>query len=261
MLAIRRTVVIVSLAVLLLVLAGCGENGAGCSASRTAELSPRKAAAQPGEKVRFKVPAEADGLTVAWQTNAYPDGGSISDDGVFSAPSKPGLYLVTATYTLKDGTDVQAEGWVGVMEPDEPASGSETAGDGVAFSVDESAGVESELYYNGNDLAVFNGGKSPSFTLAKPAKITSVMTYHWNDGMGVAGGTIAFKGSDGKTYGPWPTRTEPTSGPNVSVYWYAEPGVVIPAGTYTVVDSNPETWAKNDESAGLGMTAVKGVSQ
>ena len=36
------------------------------------------------------------------------------------------------------------------------------------------------------------------------------------------------------------------------------PNVVIPAGTYTIVDSSPSTWAQNGESGGRGHASVEG---
>jgi choice-of-anchor C domain-containing protein len=38
--------------------------------------------------------------------------------------------------------------------------------------------------------------------------------------------------------------------------WIATPNVVIPAGTYTVIDSDPSTWSQNSGSGGQGFAAV-----
>jgi hypothetical protein len=34
--------------------------------------------------------------------------------------------------------------------------------------------------------------------------------------------------------------------------------IILPAGTYTVVDSNPATWSQNGNSRGKGFTAISG---
>jgi hypothetical protein len=43
------------------------------------------------------------------------------------------------------------------------------------------------------------------------------------------------------------------------VNWRVEPNQVIPAGTYTVLDSDPATWSQNAESRGQGFSDIRGV--
>ncbi len=38
--------------------------------------------------------------------------------------------------------------------------------------------------------------------------------------------------------------------------WNAAPNVKLPAGTYTVVDSDPGTWSTNDKANGVGFAIV-----
>lgn len=86
------------------------------------------------------------------------------------------------------------------------------------------------------------------------------MTYHWNNGRGTpAGGTIALRSADGKMFGPWGVSTTPGQGGVPNANWIANPNVVIPAGSYTVIDSDPATWAQNGQSGGRGMLEIKGV--
>jgi hypothetical protein len=40
--------------------------------------------------------------------------------------------------------------------------------------------------------------------------------------------------------------------------WTCAPNIEIPAGTYTIIDSEPATWSQNVQSGGRGMTVVKG---
>jgi hypothetical protein len=120
---------------------------------------------------------------------------------------------------------------------------------------------------------VSNGGTGPEFNLDQPHTITLIRTYHWNNGQGQAPGSIGFRDQNGKMYGPWSvTYAEESSGvPNV--YWvvsgYNPDGssgglrgdlnplmVDLPAGTYTVVDSDTGTWSYNSGSGGRGIAWV-----
>jgi len=122
-------------------------------------------------------------------------------------------------------------------------------------------GAESTLFDNGNRNGVENGGTSPTVVFQQNAMVTSIMDYHWNNGNGQAPGTIALRSSDGTTYGPWAVTTRPGQGGVPNAYWDAYPNIVIPAGTYTVIDSDPATWAQNAESGGKGMVIISGSLQ
>jgi antitoxin component YwqK of YwqJK toxin-antitoxin module len=120
----------------------------------------------------------------------------------------------------------------------------------------------------GQTTAIFdswNGGSvdnnptsSASFTISEPHLITYIDTYHYNSGQGVsAGGTISLKRDDGEIFGPWTVTAESGSGA-ANAWWKCLPYVVIPAGTYTIIDSEPETWSMNTESNGCGFSKVEG---
>lgn len=117
------------------------------------------------------------------------------------------------------------------------------------------AAVE-ELYTITSVGVAENGASKPTvFTIDESWMVTEIKTYHWNNGMGVPPGTISLKSSDGITYGPWQAIGLPGQGDVSNAYWVVNPQVVIPAGTYTVIDSDPATWAKNDEDTdGMGMS-------
>lgn len=119
--------------------------------------------------------------------------------------------------------------------------------------------AESVLFDNQNILAVQNGGTSPSFTVAGATTITKIQTYHWNDASGMGStGTISLKADDGTVYGPWDTTGAEGQGGVPNAYWAATPDVTIPAGRYTVVDSDPGTWSQNADSGGEGFVIVNG---
>ena len=118
---------------------------------------------------------------------------------------------------------------------------------------------EVEIFDNGNIGGVGNRPTQPTrFTISRPHVITTIVNYHWTNGRGAAPGTIALRGSDGRTYGPWPVTASAGQGGAPNVYWTCNPNVTLPAGTYTVVDSDPATWSQNSESGGQGFTLVKG---
>ncbi len=109
-----------------------------------------------------------------------------------------------------------------------------------------------------NIAGVYNGPTAPTvFTISSPHLVTYICTYHWNNAQGAAPGTIALQHSDGTVYGPWQVSTRPGQGGVPNAYWEVTPNIVIPAGTYTVIDSDPATWAQNQESGGRGMGEVR----
>ncbi|MCI0487348.1 MAG: tetratricopeptide repeat protein [Blastocatellia bacterium] len=120
-------------------------------------------------------------------------------------------------------------------------------------------GREKVIFQNGNVYGVSNGPTAPTvFTLTVPHVITSVMTYHWNSGRGTRTGTIALRDANGRTYGPWAVKGTPGQGGVPNANWTCAPNIEIPAGSYTIIDSEPATWSQNSASGGRGMAVVKG---
>jgi hypothetical protein len=134
-----------------------------------------------------------------------------------------------------------------VEAPAEPAAGERPPGEPqVLFEVTSIAGVSS-------------GPPEPTvFTLDSPAYLTSIFTYHYFN-EGAPPGTIGLRSEDGTTYGPWPaTGTEGQGGvPNAN--WYATPNMTVPAGTYTIVDSDPGTWSWTFDTDRRGIAIVEGI--
>jgi hypothetical protein len=116
-----------------------------------------------------------------------------------------------------------------------------------------------KFFDNGNIYAVENRPKRTTvFTLAGPTRVTRIMTYHWNNGYGAPAGQIALRSSSGETFGPWQAIGEPGQGGVPSAYWVVEGDAELPAGTYTIIDSDPSTWAQNAASSGAGMASAEG---
>ncbi|MBI2839306.1 MAG: hypothetical protein HYX75_13400 [Acidobacteria bacterium] len=121
------------------------------------------------------------------------------------------------------------------------------------------AGTSASIADNYNGGGVRGDARcSLSFSLSRPHLITQIETYHWNSGHGARGGTIGLKRTDGTIHGPWPVKTYGGQGGAPDVYWRVTPGVVIPAGTYFVIDSDSATWSNNDQSNGCGFAKVEG---
>ena len=109
-----------------------------------------------------------------------------------------------------------------------------------------------------NKGAVRNGPTKP--VIIKPPEpifVQSIQTYHWNNGRGQKPGTISIRSATGGTYGPWQTIGRPGQGGVRNAYWYVEPGVVLPVGTYELIDSNPRTWATNDAAGNKGFVRIE----
>ncbi len=115
------------------------------------------------------------------------------------------------------------------------------------------------LFNNGNISGVYNNPTKPTtFNINQPHVITLIQNYHWNNAKGSAPGTIGLRDQNGRTYGPWQSKGSPGQGGAPNVYWTVYPNITLPAGTYTIIDSNPSTWAQNSGSNGAGHTRIEG---
>ncbi|MEN3003149.1 hypothetical protein [Dehalobacterium formicoaceticum] len=144
----------------------------------------------------------------------------------------------------------------GTSEEEKPAAGidSEASLPAAAEPVDEPVLVADTT----NIMAVYNGPTVPTtFSIDSPHLVTEIHNYHWNDGQGAAPGTIGLQDQNGKMYGPWQAVATPGQGGVPNANWFVYPKIVIPAGTYTIIDSDPSTWSQNGDSGGKGMSYVK----
>jgi hypothetical protein len=115
-----------------------------------------------------------------------------------------------------------------------------------------------EIFNNGNINGVDNNGTPITIKFDKPTHISELTDYHWNYGKGKEPGTISLKDEGGKTYGPWQATSALGQGGVPNAYWIITPNIDLPAGSYTVVDSDPATWSQNDGTGGKGMVWAKG---
>jgi hypothetical protein len=121
-----------------------------------------------------------------------------------------------------------------------------------------------DLFNNTNIFGVNNGPtRSTQFTLNAPARITQLVTYHWNNRRGATPGMIALANQRGQIVAQFAAIGTPGFGGVQNANWVANGNVILPAGSYTVLDSDRNTWSNNAQSGFQGFAIVRGslVSQ
>lgn len=114
-----------------------------------------------------------------------------------------------------------------------------------------------KILTTGNVGGVRSGPTAPTtFRITVPARLVMITNYHWNNGRGALPGNIGIRLTAGGNVGSWPAAAHPGSGGAPNAYWTVEPGVELTPGNYTVVDSDPASWACNAESGGRGMSEI-----
>ncbi|MBF2054495.1 MAG: hypothetical protein IGS03_13700 [Candidatus Sericytochromatia bacterium] len=205
---------------------------------------------KPGGTIGLRA---ADGTMYGpWPVTTQPGQGGVPNAYWIAVPNQD---LPAGTYTVVDSDPASwahnsANGNQGMTQ---------VKGQLLSVVVPEPTPEATLLFENHNILAVQNQPLNPTvFTLSQSARITELETYHWNSAQGKPGGTIGLRAADGTMYGPWSVTTRPGQGGVPNAYWLAEPNQNLPAGTYTVVDSDPASWAHNSANGNQGMTQVKG---
>lgn len=127
------------------------------------------------------------------------------------------------------------------------------------FAVDKEEKPLVDLFQNGNIDGVSNGGTPTVFALDKPARLKQLMTYHWNDGVGKSPvGTVEILDQSGKSLGTWTGTGSEGQGGVIDAYWNFSMDLSLPAGSYTIKDSDPATFSQNSGTGGVGMVWLKG---
>src|SRR5262249_4927111 len=133
----------------------------------------------------------------------------------------------------------------------------------VFLTARHAAAQNTDLFNNFNSAAVSTGPNLPPlFGLGAPARITELVTYHWNNGRGAIPSAIYLRSSTGQTW-QFPARGDSGQNGAPSVNWVAAANVVVPPGYYTVMDSDPNTRSYNAQSGFRHFAIVRGyyVSQ
>jgi len=117
-----------------------------------------------------------------------------------------------------------------------------------------------EIFQNHNIMGVINEPTAPTiFTISENRLIYSIQDYHWNNAHGKIPGEISLENENGDIFGPWPAEGSPGQGGVPDAYWTSYPDEEIPAGTYTIIDSDPESWSQNSATGGSGMSRIFAV--
>jgi hypothetical protein len=112
-------------------------------------------------------------------------------------------------------------------------------------------------------------GCQPRFKLPRPGvpssatsfQIDEIVTYHAQSAV-TSGQTISLRASNGAVIGTYQVKVQPAS-PGFED-WTATVGTAVPADTYTIIDSQADTWEQNassgDDTApgGKGFAIVRG---
>jgi hypothetical protein len=176
--------------------------------------------------------------------------GSTATDAGVSAPVPFDVGAVTADWAALEA-GMAADGPPPSAEPTQettvsPAPGVTTPPESTLLEVSDRAGK------------LKGGASEPTFTIDAPYLVTIIETFHWNGGRGATPGTIRLLTEGGDVMGPWQATGRPGPGDVADAYWVVEPGVVLPAGTYRIVDSEPATWTHSSWTKGLGYAEVRG---
>ncbi len=113
------------------------------------------------------------------------------------------------------------------------------------------------VFCNWNPGGVSNGPTSPTiFSITTTQQVAEIIDYHYPNGP--AAGTIGLKDKGGRVFGPWKITASIGYQNTPNVIWTARfHTVLLPAGTYQVIDSSPATWSFDGESGGQGFSEVR----
>ncbi len=115
------------------------------------------------------------------------------------------------------------------------------------------------IFTNENRAPVRNGvTQETQFSIETSCKISTITTYHHNNGQGMAPGRISLRSQRGQIFGPWNAVSKNALGMSNKLYWSVSPRVTLSKGTYSIIDSDENSWSTNAQSRGQGMASVFG---
>ena len=100
--------------------------------------------------------------------------------------------------------------------------------------------------------------KPTRFTLTESRQISRIRTFHWNRGRGAEPGSIALQRRDKTLLGPWKATGAADDTGLANAWWQVEPGIELPAGSYTLLDSDPASWSRNPARGNMGIATIFG---
>jgi len=205
-------------------------------------------------------------LSLGWTGNIYKDGlpettglevGSIVEGKIpiVNLTSLDKLYLSGVVRTGSGlGDRTRQVKLLNAPEPVPSATSAPLSGGG-------GNQVASNVFSNFSVGTYFNDPScQPSFNLSSPLRLAGVVNYHSTSSTGPV--DISLKSDSGQTFGPWSASGGSVTASSGARTWSARPAnVVLPAGRYTIEDSNNSTWLFNSSSGGCGISIVQGVAQ
>jgi hypothetical protein len=186
-----------------------------------------------------------------------PAGTSGAEDAATGEPAPAGIAGVVVEPGPLSGSSGAAPS---APQAESAPAASALSEDGAATDSAERPPGEPQVLFEVTSVAGVSSGppKPTVFTLDSPAYLTSIFTYHYFN-EGTPPGTIGLQGDDGTVYGPWPATGTEGQGGVANANWYATPNTTIPAGTYTIVDSDPATWSWTFDTDRRGIAIVEGI--
>lgn len=210
-------------------------------AASPVRLDSLTATMDPGAQRVFA--ATVDGFadqSVTWTTTPAGVGALLVLDAssvAFTAPAAAGPVTLTATSVASPGASAS-----------------------VTIEVRAAPAALEDVFNNGNVGGVQSGPTSPTtFTLAVARHVVYFDTYHYFNG-GALPGLLGLRHADGTEYGPWQATGGVGQGGVQNASWICHPEIVLPAGSYTVLDSGAATWSYNDESGGAGFAHLMALA-
>jgi len=271
-LGLGRTTILAIAVALLVLMVGCGRPARVSRVRRmrvpALAIRPEAVSMRGGGVIRFKVyliegmaTTLIDPSDVEWSVTRRRGHPGTVRDGVYTASDDVNEFKVAVRGVYRGDRYAGVTSDVALVEiisesGREPTS-TPTATGGEEFMEGPSV-VGERVFDSSNAYAVQSGPTTPTvFSVGRSRKIVYLVTYHWNRGRGAEPGTIALQDSKGRRHGPWRAKGVRGRRGNPNVYWVVYPNVVLPRGSYAVLDSSPETWSHNRLSNGQGMTIVE----
>ncbi len=127
------------------------------------------------------------------------------------------------------------------------------------------ASASAPVFNNTNGGGVTQSAPMPPaytlFTLSQTETITSISTYHWDNGRGTPAPGVIYilvPHSGGRVEAQSQAVGSPGQSGVVNANWTATFNVTLPAGQWQVWDSSPTTWSYDAQSGGAGFAVVSG---
>jgi hypothetical protein len=146
-----------------------------------------------------------------------------------------------------------------------PAALAVVAASGLALAGATSASASTVIFDNTNGYGVTQASPMPPaytlFTLTRPETVTSVSTYHWDNGHGTPYAGMIYilvPHSGGQVWAKAQAQGSPGQGGVPNANWTATFNVTLSAGQWQIWDSSPTTWSYDAQSGGAGFADVEG---